>query len=116
MPFGKVGIVICFDRHLPDSICGHAGLVMISSANIIGGPMELFEQKVWVRVFQSTVFTAVRSCVGCEGAVTFAGKSLPAGPGGVLLHKAGAGEQLILTDISPEAAKAARAARPRLSL
>ena len=39
-PFGKIGIVICFDRHLPDGIrsCAKQGaeLVIIPTANILG--------------------------------------------------------------------------------
>ena len=51
-PFGKIGIVICFDRHLPDGIrsCAMQGaeLVLIPTANIEGEPLELFEWEVRV--------------------------------------------------------------------
>ena len=46
-PWGCVGIVICFDRHLPESIrtCALKGadLVIIPTANTKAEPMELFE-------------------------------------------------------------------------
>jgi len=45
--FGNVGIVICFDRHLPESIrtCALKGadLVLIPAANCKDEPMEMFE-------------------------------------------------------------------------
>ena len=119
-PFGKIGVVICFDRHLPDGIrsCAQqgAGLVIVPTANIIGEPMELFEWEIRVQAFQSTVFVAMCNRVGQEGELTFAGQSLLAGPNGELLYKAGAEEQLILTDVPLDAAAAARAARPWLFL
>jgi predicted amidohydrolase len=46
-PFGKIGIVICFDRHLPESIreCALQGaaLVLVPTANTTAEPLELFE-------------------------------------------------------------------------
>ena len=67
-PFGKIGIVICFDRHLPDGIrsCAKQGaeLVIIPTANILGEPLELFAWEVRVQSFQNTVFTAMCNRVG----------------------------------------------------
>ena len=118
--FGKIGIVICFDRHLPDGIrsCAKQGaeLVIIPTANIMSEPMELFEWEIRVQAFQNTVFVAMCNRVGQEGALTFAGQSLLAGPNGELLYQAGAEEQLILVDVPLESAAAARTARPWLSL
>ena len=46
-PFGKVGIVICYDRHLPESIatCAAKGadLVIIPAANVKTEPLEMYE-------------------------------------------------------------------------
>lgn len=88
-PFGKIGIVICFDRHLPDSIrsCAQQGaeLVIIPTANIAGEPLELFEWEIRVQAFQNTVFAAMCNRVGTEDEMAFAGQSLLAGPGGELL-------------------------------
>ncbi len=119
-PFGKIGIVICFDRHLPDGIrsCASQGaeLVIIPTANIAGEPMELFEWEIRVQSFQNTVFTAMCNRIGPEGNIIFAGESLLAAPNGDLLFKAGDREELIVLDVPLEAADRERAVRPWLSL
>ena len=119
-PFGRVGVVICFDRHLPDGIraCAAQGaqLVIIPTANIEGEPLELFQWEVQVQAFQDTVFVAMCNRVGPEGELCFAGQSLLAGPKGELLFKADGKEQLILLDVPLTAADAERAARPWLTL
>lgn len=83
-PFGKIGIVICFDRHLPDGIrsCAQQGaeLVLIPTANIVGEPLDLFAWEVRVQAFQNTVFVAMCNRVGQEGRMEFAGQSLLAAP------------------------------------
>ena len=119
-PFGRVGIVICFDRHLPDGIrsCALQGaeLVLIPTANILGEPLELFEWEVRVQAFQNTVFVAMCNRVGPEGALTFAGESLLAGPDGSLLHKSDGTEELIVTDVSLKTVAEVRRQRPWLTL
>lgn len=119
-PFGRVGIVICFDRHLPDGIrsCARQGaeLVLIPTANVQGEPLELFEWEVRVQAFQSTVFAAMCNRVGTEDALTFAGQSLLAAPDGSLLYKAGDQEELLLLDVPLLQAAREREARPWLTL
>lgn len=119
-PFGKIGIVICFDRHLPDGIrsCARQGadLVLIPTASIVGEPLELFAWEVRVQAFQNTVFVAMCNRVGQEDQMEFAGQSLLAAPSGELLHLDGDSENLILLDIAPEQAAQARAARSWLTL
>lgn len=119
-PFGKIGIVICFDRHLPDSIhsCAQQGaeLVIIPTANIAGEPLELFEWEIRVQAFQNTVFAAMCNRVGTEDEMTFAGQSLLAGPSGELLWKAGDEEGLFVVDVPLRDVAKARAARPWLAL
>ena len=119
-PFGKIGIVICFDRHLPDGIraCAQQGaeLVLIPTANILGEPLELFTWEVRVQAFQNTVFAAMCNRVGREDEVIFAGQSLLAAPNGDLLFQAGDREELLLLDVPLEEAARERAARPWLEL
>ena len=71
MPFGRVGIVICFDRHLPESIrtCSLLGaaLVIVPTANCKAEPMELFEWEIRVQAMQNSVFVAMCNRVGLEG-------------------------------------------------
>ena len=119
-PFGKIGIVICFDRHLPDGIrsCAKQGaeLVIIPTANITEEPLELFAWEVRVQAFQSTAFAAMCNRVGPEGALTFAGESLLAGPDGCLRFKAGGEEELLILDVPLEEVRQARKERPWLTL
>ena len=119
-PFRKIGVVICFDRHLPDGIrsCAKQGaeLVIIPTANILGEPLELFEWEVRVQAFQNTVFTAMCNRVGPEGELAFAGQSLLAAPGGGLRFKAGGEDELYLLDVPLEEARQTRISRPWLTL
>jgi predicted amidohydrolase len=119
-PWGKIGIVICFDRHLPDGIrsCAIQGadLVLIPTANILGEPLELFSWEIRVQAFQNTVLVAMCNRVGREDAVTFAGQSLLADPTGQLLYLAGPEEELLLLDIPMEQSAQARGQRPWLTL
>jgi predicted amidohydrolase len=119
-PFGRIGIVICFDRHIPDGIrtCAKMGaeLILISTANIVGEPMELFKWEVCVQAFQSTVFIAMCNRVGTEGNVTFAGESLVCAPDGKLILCAGAQEELIIADVPLGEAASERVRRPWLEL
>ena len=119
-PFGKIGIVICFDRHHPDGIrsCAMQGaeLVLIPTANIQGEPLELFAWEVRVQAFQNTVFAAMCNRVGPEDGLVFAGQSLLAGPDGDLPQRADNAEQLVIVDVPLEAAAAERAGRPWLTL
>ena len=119
-PFGKIGVVICFDRHLPDSIrsCARQGaeLVIIPTANIDGEPLELFEWEIRVHAFQNTVFAAMCNRVGQEDEITFAGQSLLAGPDGDLLFKAGGSEGLFVVEVITEQARREQDKRPWIFL
>lgn len=117
---GKVGIVICFDRHLPESIrtCALKGaqLVIVPTANLTTEPMELFEQEIRVQAYQNGVFIAMCNRVGQEGGVTFAGESLVVSPNGETLCKAGGDEQLLTCDIDLSEATEVQQMRPYLAL
>lgn len=119
-PFGKIGIVICFDRHLPDGIrsCALQGaeLVIVPTANLVTEPMELFEWELRVQSFQSIVYTAMCNRVGREESVTFSGMSMVATPEGGTLCKAGEGQQLVLIDIPLEMVARLRKERNWLDL
>lgn len=102
-PFGKVGIVICFDRHLPESVrcCALKGakLVIIPTANTARENMELFTQEIRVQSYQNGVFTAMCNRTGEEDGMTFAGESLVTDPWGNVIVKADNREGLITADL-----------------
>lgn len=114
-PFGTLGIVICFDRHIPDSIrsCARQGaeLVIIPTANLTDEPMELFEWEIRVQAFQNLSYVAMCNRVGPEGELCFAGESLVAGPDGSLLFKAGGAAGLYLTELPLETVAETRRGR-----
>lgn len=102
-PFGKIGIVICYDRHLPESIrtCALKGaqLILIPTANTKVEPMEMFEWEIRVQAMQNQVFVAMCNRVGLEGEMEFAGESLVVHPSGDVLLKADDREQLLTCEV-----------------
>ncbi len=118
--FGPMGVVVCFDRHYPESIRSEAvmgaQLVLIPTANIKSEPNELFEQEIRVQAYQSECFIAMCNRVGKEAGVHFSGFSIVAGPDGEIIAKAGPEEELLFADIDLSEAKKAREERPYLSL
>ncbi len=119
-PFGNVGIVICFDRHLPESIrtCSLKGadLVIVPTANTKAEPMEMFEWEMRVQAMQNQVFIAMCNRVGTEGEMEFAGESLVIAPNGDVITKADDKEQLLTCDIDLQKVKEAREKLDYLSL
>lgn len=91
-PFGKVGVVICFDRHFPESIrtCAFKGaeLIIILTANVKAEPMELFEWEIRVQAYQNNVFIAMCNRTGLEGDMDFVGESILVDCEGKVLQKA----------------------------
>lgn len=59
---GKIGIVICFDRHYPESIRTEtlmdADIILIPTVNTKQEPMKMFEMEICVQAFQNSVFIA----------------------------------------------------------
>ena len=102
-PWGKIGIVICFDRHIPTSIrsCAKQGadLILIPTANMVNEPLALFAAEIQVQAYQNTVFIAMCNRVGMEDDCTFAGESLVASPDGSLLFKADDQEGCFIIDL-----------------
>ena len=117
-PFGKVGIVICYDRHLPESVrtCVLKGaeLILIPTANTKAEPMEMFEWEIRVQAMQNQVFIAMCNRVGCEGEMDFAGESLVVHPSGDVLAKADDQEQLLTCEITLQEATELRSRIPYL--
>ena len=68
--FGKLGIVICFDRHYPESIRTEAlkgaDLILIPTVNTKAEPSEMFEWELRVQAFQNSTIIAMCNRVGAE--------------------------------------------------
>ena len=119
-PFGKIGIVICFDRHIPESVrtCAKRGakLILIPTVNTKSEPLELFDWEVRIQAFQNNVFIAMCNKVGKEGEMDFAGGSILCGPEGELLVKADDKEGLTTYEIDLSLADEALRKRPYIEL
>ncbi len=118
-PCGKVWIVICFDRHLTESIrtCTRKGaqLIIIPTANTLAEPLEMFEWELRVQAFQNNVFAAMCNRVGREDKMYFCGQSLIVSPDGDILFKANDSEQLITAELDLSLAVISRCKRPYIT-
>jgi len=119
-PLGKIGIVVCFDRHYPESIrtcvLRGASLILIPTANTIEEPRDLFDCELRAAALQNGVYIAMCNRVGTEGEVVFCGESIVVNPDGNVVAKGGNTETLVVADIELHQVDRARAKRPYLSL
>jgi N-carbamoylputrescine amidase len=117
---GRVGVVICFDRHYPESIrsCALKGaqLVVIPTANVKGEPLEFFEWELKVAAVQSGLFIAMCNRVGLEHEMDFCGQSVLVDPNGVVVARADDTEQILYAAVDLGLIPKAREARPYLRL
>lgn len=100
---GRVGVVICYDRHFPESwrACALAGAEIIATpaCNLASENTELFANEIAVMAYQNSVYAALANRCGTEEGVAYAGVSVIAGPDGTLLGKAGGEETVLLADL-----------------
>lgn len=119
-PLGRIGIVICFDRHYPESIRTEAlmgaDLILIPTANTKREPMELFEWEIRVQAFQNSVAIAMCNRVGREDGMDFSGASLLADATGNRVVLADDREQLILADVDIAQSVSIRRGKPYIGL
>jgi predicted amidohydrolase len=93
-PFGKIGVVICYDRHFPEAMravrLAGAELVIVPQAGAVGEwPEGLHEAELRVAAFQNGYFTALCNRVGEESRLVFAGGSFVCNPAGQIIAQAG---------------------------
>ena len=118
--FGRIGIVVCFDRHYPESIRTEAlrgaELIIIPTANTTAEPSELFQWEVRVQAFQNCVNIAMCNRVGKEDRMVFSGESLVCDFNGDIRAAAGGEEKLLIADIDLAGASDAGKKKPYTSL
>ncbi len=118
--FGKIGIVVCFDRHYPESVRTEtlmgADLILIPTVNTRQEPMELFEQEIRVQAFQNCVQIAMCNRVGKEGDMDFAGESLVVDANGTTLVKGDDSEGIVYADIDLPDSRKVRNRKPYTTL
>jgi predicted amidohydrolase len=117
---GKTGVVICFDRHYPESIriCTLKGaqLVIIPVGLVKGEPLEKFEWEMRISAFQNGVFIAMCNRVGVEHKIDFSGQSIVVDPNGDVFAKAGDQEQILYAEIDFAEISKSQELRPYLKL
>jgi predicted amidohydrolase len=104
-PFGKIGIVVCFDRHYPESIRTEvlmgAELILIPTVNTKAEPSELFAWEVRVQAFQNSVAVAMCNRVGHEGAMHFSGESIVTDANGSIIARSDDTVQILYAEVDP---------------
>ena len=117
---GQIGIVVCFDRHYPESIRTQAlrgaELIVIPTANTTAEPSELFQWEVRVQAFQNSVNVAMVNRVGVEDAMMFSGESVVCDYNGEMIALAGNTEELLIAEIDLAGATKERLQKPYTSL
>lgn len=117
---GRIGIVVCFDRHYPESIRTEAlrgaDLILIPTANTKAEPSDMFEWEIRVQAFQSCVAIAMCNRVGLEDGMDFSGESLLVDATGKLLMKASDQEGLFYADVDMQMSAKVREKKPYTSL
>ena len=118
--YGKIGIVVCFDRHYPESIrteaLMEADLILIPTVNTKAEPSEMFEWELRVQAFQNSVPIAMCNRVGKEGDMDFSGESIVVDANGNVVAKADDREQILYADIDIRESKMVRNCRPYTNL
>lgn len=119
-PFGKIGIVVCFDRHYPESIRTEAlrgaDLILVPTANTKEEPAELFQWEMRVQAFQNSVNIAMCNRTGKEDEMIFSGESMVIDYNGDLLALAGDREELLFANVDLAGAEKSRKQKPYTSL
>lgn len=117
---GKIGMVICFDRHYPESIRTEAlmgaDLILIPTANVKAEPSEMFQWEIRVQSFQNSVPIAMCNRVGQEDGMDFSGASIITDADGNLLALAGSEETILYAEVDMNQAKRTRNRRPYTQL
>jgi beta-ureidopropionase len=116
----RVGVVVCFDRHYPESFraCAKQGaeVVVIPTANTLGEPLDVFDAELQAAAYQNNLFVVMANRVGQEDQMHFAGASIAIDPHGQILKKAGQQETILCVDLDVSEVQKARQKRPYLSL
>ncbi len=88
--FGKVGVMICFDWHFPES----ARTLTLKGAQVIAHPSNLVHsdcpEAMKTRALENRVYTVTADRVGVERGLRYTGKSEIVSPLGQIIYRASA--------------------------
>ncbi|MEO6060410.1 MAG: carbon-nitrogen hydrolase family protein [Thermoflexales bacterium] len=114
-PFGKLGILICYDRGFPEAW----RVLVLKGAEIIVVPITTtdedgFAEMARTRCFENGVFGVFVNRCGTEDWKRFFGGSLIAGPRGQVLAQAGEAETVLVAQCDLDSIEATRLRMPYL--
>ena len=117
---GKVAMIVCFDRHFPESwrTCALKGadFVVTAVANEKIEPNEVFQWEIRIPAFQSSMHTLSVNRVGVEGIMDFCGESVFCGPHGNVIAIGDDTEQIVYADLDFDEARAVREEKQYMKL
>lgn len=117
---GRIGIVVCFDRHYPESIRTEAlmgaDLILVPTVNEKAEPLTIFEWEIRVQAFQNSVAIAMCNRIGTEDDMQFAGESLVTDAYGNLICKAGDEEGVLYVEVDLKESSDLRNKKPYTQL
>ena len=100
---GKIGMIVCFDRHFPESFraCALKGadFIVVPVANEKIEPLEIFQWEIRIPAFQNSVNIVMCNRVGKEGRMDFCGQTVFVNADGSIASLAGDQEQLLVTQM-----------------
>lgn len=117
--FGRIGVLICHDRHFPESArclaLSGAEVVFVPSASRgipeVRDPGDAWAVELRGLAIQNMYFLCGVNRVGVEAGESFFGQSLVAGPDGAIVAMAGREEEVLLVDVDVEKVRRTRIAR-----
>lgn len=115
---GKIGMIVCFDRHYPESFrtCALKGaqFVIVPVANEKTEPNEIFQWEMRIPAFQNSLNVLMCNRVGQEGAMDFCGESVFVNPDGTINALANDQEQILYAQLDLAACAQLRAEKQYL--
>lgn len=113
----KIGLAICYDIEFPETAralaLAGADLLCVPTANMVGFE-AISRLLVPARALENQMYVAYANYTGSDEEFRYNGLSLIAGPDGVPIASAGAGQELLVGRISAEGLAASRRANPYL--
>lgn len=109
---GKIGLIVCFDRHYPESFrtCALKGadFIVVPVANERVEPNEMFQWEMRVAAFQNSVNVLMCNRVGVEGTMDFCGQSIFVRADGSVAALADDQEGLLIAKLDLDSTKMVR--------
>ena len=117
---GKIGLMVCFDRHFPESFRTLAlkgsQIVLVPVANERIEPGEVFQWEMRIPAFQNSMYTVMINRVGTEGIMDFSGETVIAAPDGGIAALAGDQEEILFAQLDLEECQRLRQEKQYLPL